>query len=298
MDKSSFHPMSCLEWLGFRWNLVDSILEVPEGKIERLIYSASSILAKHNVTARQVASVLWKIISLKPALGSICQLFTRNLTFCILTMRHWDSVIHLSDGARHELDFWVINCSSLPRRVITPIFRDVDRLVFTDASTYAGAGVLFEQSRLVAHFTWDHFDSYIILFRSDGRVFISIEKKEKIESNLDEDLLTRSHWGTFAHFKDHETFGGIVQMLPQIVKKSKADTTNKKYDDYFKRFRVWCNSHQFSALPCSVSILCLFLGGLIQRGVSVSVLESFYYSISWYHKFTLGKIHVTMNLSN
>ncbi|KAJ8313894.1 hypothetical protein KUTeg_008455 [Tegillarca granosa] len=80
------------------------------------------------------------------------------------------------------------------------------------------------------------------------------------------DLLTRSHWGTLAHFKDHETFGGIVQMLPQIVKKSKADTTNKKYDDYFKRFRVWCNSHQFSALPCSVSILCSFLGGLIQRG--------------------------------
>ncbi|KAJ8300270.1 hypothetical protein KUTeg_021789 [Tegillarca granosa] len=112
--------------------------------------------------------------------------------------------------------------------------------------------------------------SYISLFRSDGRVFISMDEfinaytleRQKRENR-------KSHWGTLAHFKDHETFGGIVQMLPQIKQIPQTRSTMIISKD----------------LECGVIHINLVLYRLIQRGVSVSDVESFYYSISWYHKF-------------
>ena len=76
-----------------------------------------------------------------------------------------------------------------------------------------------------------------------------------------------------------------MKLLPDIVKNSKAESTNKKYDFYFSKFKQWCIAHSFSHLPASVSSVALFLGGLVQQKVSSSVLEAYFYSISWYHSF-------------
>ena len=46
---------------------------------------------------------------------------------------------------------------------------------------------------------------------------------------------------------------------------------------------VYCS--YFFHLPASVSSAALSLGGLIQQKVSSSVLEAYFYSISWYHSF-------------
>ncbi|XP_076075708.1 integrase/recombinase xerD homolog, partial [Mytilus galloprovincialis] len=97
-----------------------------------------------------------------------------------------------------------------------------------------------------------------------------------------------SHWKDLEKYKFHPYLSGSVHALPAIVKNARATATNKKYDLYFEKFRKWCIQNYFSYLPASVSSVALFLGGLIQQKVSVSVLEAYFYSINWQHKISLN----------
>jgi hypothetical protein len=97
----------------------------------------------------------------------------------------------------------------------------------------------------------------------------------------------RSYWDELEEFRNHSEFSKTVNILPDIVKNSKAAATNKKYDNYFSKFQQWCSIHNVYHLHPSVSTVALFLGGLIQQKVSTSVLEAYFYSINWQHTFSL-----------
>lgn len=74
-------------------------------------------------------------------------MFTRNLSILIAKTAYWDQSIQLSKLESDELDFWFNNVLHVPNRVISPWFRIPDRMVFTDASDYAGTGVLLESNK-------------------------------------------------------------------------------------------------------------------------------------------------------
>jgi hypothetical protein len=74
-DKSIFTPVQSIDWLGFTWNLKDSVLQ------------------EKSTTARFLAGVVGKIISLIPAVGSVCQIMTRNRCIAICERDTWDSNI-------------------------------------------------------------------------------------------------------------------------------------------------------------------------------------------------------------
>lgn len=76
--------------------------------------------------------------------------------------------------------------------------------------------------------------------------------------------------------------------MPKIVRSARSESTNKKYDTYFLKFEKWCILNSFVSLPASVPAVSLFLCGLIQQGVSNAVLESYFYSINWFHKISLN----------
>lgn len=59
----------------------------------------------------------------------------------------------------------------------------------------------------------------------------------------------------------------------------------KKYKCYFKKFEQWCNTYSLQCLPATTTTVSLFIGGLIQNGCSVAVLESSFYYIKWFHDF-------------
>ena len=83
-----------------------------------------------------------------------------------------------------------------------------------------------------------------------------------------------------------------------IVKKSKSDATNKKYDSYFSKFKLWCGQFNMLYLPANVSTVSLYLTSLIQAGCSVAVLRSNFYAIKWYHKMYLFEDPCSSNLTN
>lgn len=81
----------------------------------------------------------------------------------------------------------------------------------------------------------------------------------------------------------------LVNQVRDIVRSSKSDNTNKQYDYYFGKFLEWRRLYKFSALPADVCIVVLYISYWVQKNVSVSVLNSNFFSISWKHDFNLVK---------
>ena len=77
--------------------------------------------------------------------------------------------------------------------------------------------------------------------------------------------------------------------MPFFVEASKSNSTIKKYECYFKKFQQWCTSHSLQFLPASPTTVSLYIGGFIQQGTSVSILESSFYAIKWYHDFNFER---------
>jgi hypothetical protein len=72
-----------------------------------------------------------------------------------------------------------------------------------------------------------------------------------------------------------------------IVKTSKSDATNKKYDSCFSKFKSWWRQFNLECLPAKASTVTIYLTNLIQSGCSASVLNSNFYAVKWYHDMHL-----------
>ncbi|CAG2186267.1 unnamed protein product [Mytilus edulis] len=90
----------------------------------------------------------------------------------------------------------------------------------------------------------------------------------------------------------------IAFAVMDMAKKSKSDSTNKKYDLYFNKFKIWCRKFNLKFLPADVSTVSLYLTELIQSACSVSVLNSNFYAIKWYHELFLYPNPCCSSLSN
>jgi hypothetical protein len=76
---------------------------------------------------------------------------TRNLHWPILNGIGWDQNINFTPSALNELIFWLNNCDSLPFKSISTAYKSIERIVFTDASNIAVAGVLLQEKNQAVH---------------------------------------------------------------------------------------------------------------------------------------------------
>ena len=77
-----------------------------------------------------------------------------------------------------------------------------------------------------------------------------------------------------------------VHLLPDLLKKSRADSTNKKYECAFFRFHKWAISNGLGSsdtLPAKQFPVAIYLSSLIQTVSSPSPVVAAYYAIKWYH---------------
>jgi hypothetical protein len=56
---------------------------------------------------------------------------------------------------------------------------------------------------------------------------------------------------------------------------------------YFTKFKSWCRQFNLEYLPAKASTVTIYLTSLIQSGCSVSVLNSNFYAVKWYHDMHL-----------
>lgn len=75
----------------------------------------------------------------------------------------------------------------------------------------------------------------------------------------------------------------MAEKMASYVMDSKAVNTNKKYFDYFKRFKSFCISKGFTYKPADPIHVAIYLTHLLDQRVSFHVISAAFYSIKWAH---------------
>lgn len=157
-EKSQLTPVRSLKWLGFIIDLSSFTIRIPEEKIEGLMISLTRVLEAGYCTARNASSIVGKITSLEPAVGSSVFFYTRNLQKFILDIPNWDMPQYLDIYSRNELSYWSENIQSETGCKIQRII-SFSRTIYCDASSYAGGGYVDNFDNLICHFTWNFEES-------------------------------------------------------------------------------------------------------------------------------------------
>lgn len=136
-------------------------LEVPVEKIKDIRDILTIILDnRSSISARRLSSIVGKIIALKPSFGNICQLMTRHLSITICGKESWDSALCLDSENVQELKFWLENINSISFKYFTCVEKMPEKIIFSDASCYAGAGFTCERNEKIVHYMWDDFEKH------------------------------------------------------------------------------------------------------------------------------------------
>ena len=118
VEKSNWEPPQTSQWLGIITDTHNGVHFLPKRLIESLITSISNVLINfRSSSARSLALVTGKIISMQPVVGCISRLMTKYLYSAIDSGKSWDFSTDLL--ARHEvlqnLKFWENNINSLKK---------------------------------------------------------------------------------------------------------------------------------------------------------------------------------------
>jgi len=72
-------PAKQAKWLGFRLDLEQGMVSVPEEKIAALKSQLVQVAGKDSLKARELGSIIGKIMSMSFAVGPVSRLMTRPL---------------------------------------------------------------------------------------------------------------------------------------------------------------------------------------------------------------------------
>ena len=76
----------------------------------------------------------------------------------------------------------------------------------------------------------------------------------------------------------------LVQDLPAVLLKSKADSTARKYEKGFNKWRIWASQFkEIVIFPASSVHVSLFFLSLIQESASCSTIDEVHYGLKWVH---------------
>ena len=157
LDKCILEPVQIIEWLGLLWNLKDNLLEIPDRRfcnVSQFIEMCSTKMPF--LTARDLARMTGKIISLMPVIGNICKLMTKHLHHVIESRNAgWDSILDISqfDGAIKEVQFWKHKMSCKPtKQLFCSAVESVT--VYSDASQTACAAYIEGVNNAICHRNW------------------------------------------------------------------------------------------------------------------------------------------------
>ena len=153
VEKSQWEPSQIMSWLGFDLDLKKGIISVPTHKINALKDVIAGLQGQQSVSAKQIACVIGKIISMSIALGSVSRLMTRDL-YALLNSRHsWFEKLTINPAAKQELTFWYKGIEEFNGQNIKRSPSAV-RVVYSDASGTGFGGYMVEHGPQIAHGQW------------------------------------------------------------------------------------------------------------------------------------------------
>ena len=139
--------------MGFELDLLQGQTVVPEEKISSLKAQLRKAADTQGLSARQLASIIGKIISMSLAIGPISQLMTRNMYAMLNKRDYWCQVLAMTEEAREEVNFWVGQIDCINGREIWHSPSAI-RVVYSDASNTGYGGYMVEHGCHIAHGRW------------------------------------------------------------------------------------------------------------------------------------------------
>ena len=83
-----------------------------------------------------------------------------------------------------------------------------------------------------------------------------------------------------------EGLAGKAILLPELLRNSRADSTDKKHTGVSVRFQKWVYSNNLGSkyvLPAKPFVVAIYLAHLIQSSQTPSPVISAFYVIKWFH---------------
>jgi hypothetical protein len=108
LAKCQIDPVLQIKWLGFMIDSIQERFEVGKPKVEKLKDFLRSVLSRSTVSARDLAQVAGKIISLSPAVVPAA-LYSRAFFQAIKGSVSWDTLFPNPSEVWETLEFWLIN---------------------------------------------------------------------------------------------------------------------------------------------------------------------------------------------
>ena len=158
VGKLIWTPTQSLSWLGLDLDLNEGVVSIPMSKIEILREQLGSLQNSHSASAKQIASVVGRIISMSIALGPVARLMTRSL-YSLLNSRHsWYETLCIIPEAHEELQFWYESITVYRRQNIWRSPSAI-RVVYSDASGTGFGGYTVEHGAQVVHGHWSEWEA-------------------------------------------------------------------------------------------------------------------------------------------
>ena len=185
-EKSIWDPQMFLEWTGLVWNGHEYHISIPQRRINDLFAEISRV-SNHLpcCTARSIAKLVGKIISMMPVIGNVARLMTRNLYELIQNRISWDNVFKIQEGhyAFDEIFFWKDTVVNLNRRYLLQSTLP-ETVMFSDASGVAAGAYSVNLRDSVFHAFWSPEEaSSSSTFRELKAVLLAFKSFEKRLSN-------------------------------------------------------------------------------------------------------------------
>ncbi|VDI19346.1 Hypothetical predicted protein [Mytilus galloprovincialis] len=97
-EKSVWKPCQELIWLGIIWNSKEHYIHIPDKRVYDLTLSIDHVVnSLPSISARNLARITGRIVSMSPVLGNVTRLMTRNIYRLIESRVSWDYTFKLSD---------------------------------------------------------------------------------------------------------------------------------------------------------------------------------------------------------
>ena len=155
-DKSIFKTVKSMEWLGIIWNSHNFTLSIPERRVNDMLSSLNCVFETFpRITARTLAHITGKIISMSPVIGNVSIIMTRYCYMAIVKRFSWDNLLVFDDVKKieSELYFWQSNINAINCKRLSTYDKS-SIIIYSDASNVAAAACTVEIDRKNFHKIW------------------------------------------------------------------------------------------------------------------------------------------------
>ncbi|CAC5405031.1 unnamed protein product [Mytilus coruscus] len=155
--KVNFSPVQSLEWLGIVWNASEFSLVIPDRRVDDLRVSLVSVIGRFpKITARTLAQVVGRIISMALVIGNVARIMTKFCYMAIECRTEWDKWLLFPCPYKvlSELHFWLDNITSLNIKLLGHYSKS-HVVIYSDASGIGAGAYLVELDKKIFHETWD-----------------------------------------------------------------------------------------------------------------------------------------------